>query len=159
MKTKCYRRVTGTKYLGVLLDNKLNWMDHISKTAKITNKRLELIRRLAGTKLGITQDKLNITYNTYIKPVMKYSSEVIDTTNKANLHHLETEKNNALSLICGTVKTTPVTALQLCTENLPISLEIQKQAAVPSLNYKLLPGQVGSTNIPHIKLSKPNLHQ
>jgi len=60
---------------------------------------------------------------------MKYSSEVIEANNKANLKHLETAQNNALRIICGAVETTPVTALQLHTENLPISLEIQKQAA------------------------------
>jgi hypothetical protein len=48
LKSKCYRRVTSTKYVDVLLDNKLNWMDHISKTEEITNKRLELMGRLAG---------------------------------------------------------------------------------------------------------------
>jgi hypothetical protein len=57
---------------------------------------------------------------------MKYGSEVIDITSKANMNHLEGAQNNALSLICGAVKTTPVTALQIYTENLPVSLEIQK---------------------------------
>jgi len=71
---------------------------------------------------------------------MKHSSEIIDTTNKANLNHLESAQNNALRLRCGAIKTTPVTALQLYTENLPIGLEIQKQAAALSLNCKLLPG-------------------
>jgi hypothetical protein len=55
---------------------------------------------------------------------MKYGSEVIETTNNANLNHIESPQNNALSLICGAVKTTPVTVLQLRTENLPICLEI-----------------------------------
>jgi hypothetical protein len=55
---------------------------------------------------------------------MKHGNEVIDTTNNANLNHLESAQNNALRLICGAVKTTPVTALQLYTENLPISLQI-----------------------------------
>jgi hypothetical protein len=60
---------------------------------------------------------------------MKYGSEGIDTTDKANMDHLETAQNNALSLICGAVKTTPVTALQIYTEKLPVSLEIQKLSA------------------------------
>jgi tetrahydromethanopterin S-methyltransferase subunit F len=45
-------RSTSTKYLGVLLDNKLNWIDHINKTVEITNKRLELIGRPSGTSGG-----------------------------------------------------------------------------------------------------------
>jgi hypothetical protein len=60
---------------------------------------------------------------------MKYGSEVTETNNKINLKHLETTQNNALRIICGAVKTPPVTVLQLYTEKLPISLEIQKQAA------------------------------
>ena len=75
------------------------------------------------------QDTLNVTCNTYVNPLMKYGSEVIDTTNTANLTHLETAHNSALRLICGAVKTIPVTALELHTENLPNSLEIQKQAS------------------------------
>jgi hypothetical protein len=55
---------------------------------------------------------------------MKYGSEVTETNNKANLKHLQTAQNNALRIICGAVKTPPVTALQLYTENLPISLQI-----------------------------------
>jgi hypothetical protein len=72
---------------------------------------------------------LKVSYNTYVTPTLKYSSEVIETNNKANLKDLETAKNNAPRTICGAVETTPVTALQLHTENLPVSLEIQKQAA------------------------------
>jgi hypothetical protein len=53
---------------------------------------------------------------------MKYGSEVTDIINTANMFHLETTQNNALRLICGAVKTTSVTALQIYTENLPISL-------------------------------------
>jgi hypothetical protein len=85
-------------------------MDHINKTVEITNKRLGLMGRLAGTRWGRTHDTLNITYNTYDKPIIKYDSEVIDITNKTNLHHLETAQNNAQSIICGTVKTTPIIA-------------------------------------------------
>jgi hypothetical protein len=54
---------------------------------------------------------LKVNYNTYVKPITKYGSEVIETNNKANLKHLETAQNNALRIICGAVKTTPVTAL------------------------------------------------
>ena len=110
-------------------DIKLDWADHISKTVEKTSRRPVLKKRLAGAMWGSTQDALNITYNTYVKPIMRYGSEVIDTTNKVNMNHLETAQNNAISLICGAVKTTPITALQIYTENLPFSVEIQKLAA------------------------------
>jgi uncharacterized protein with GYD domain len=40
------------KYLGVFIDNKLNWADHINKTVKKTNKRLALMKKLAGALWG-----------------------------------------------------------------------------------------------------------
>ena len=118
------QKSASTKYLSLLLDNKLNWMDHINKTVEKTNNRLGLMKSVAGTMWESTQDILNFNYNNYVKPIMKYSIEVIDISNNAKLNHLETAQNNALSLICAAVKKTPVTALQMYTENLPISLEI-----------------------------------
>jgi len=123
------QKSASTKYLGVLFDNKLNWADHINKTVEKTNKRIRLMKRLVGAKWGSTQDTLKVYSNTYVKPIMKYGSEVIERSNKSNVKHLETAQNNALRIICGAVKITPATALQLYTENLPVSLEIQKQAA------------------------------
>ena len=52
------QKSASTKYLGVLLDNGLNWTDHISKTVEKTNKRLGLIKRLAVAMWGSTQDML-----------------------------------------------------------------------------------------------------
>jgi len=86
------------------------------------------MKRLAGAMWRSTQDKVNISHNTYVKPIMKYSNEVIDTTNQANMNHLETAQHNALSLICGAVKTAPDIAPQNI-HNLPVSPEIQTQAA------------------------------
>jgi len=65
------QKSASTKYLGVLLDNKLSWAVHISKTVEKTNKRLGLKKRLAGAMWGSTQDALIFTYNTYVKPTMK----------------------------------------------------------------------------------------
>jgi len=131
----------------------------VNSAGQITaaNKEAGFKKRLAGAAWGSAQDALNVTYNTCLKPVMKYGSEVIDITNKANMNHLEAAQNNALSLICGAVKTTPVTALQIYTENLPISLEIQKLASASFI--KLQASSQASWINQHIRLSKPNLHQ
>ena len=136
------QKSASTKYLGVLLGNKPNWTDNISKTVEKTNKGLELMKRLAGAMWGNSQDTLTVTNNTYVKPTMKYGSKVIDTINTANLNHLETAQNNALRLICGAVKITPVTVLQLYTKNPPISLELQKQAAASFINLLKPTGHV-----------------
>jgi hypothetical protein len=55
------------------------------------------------------------------------------------MFRLETAQNNALRLICGAVKTTPVTALQIYTENLPIVCKYKNKQQPPSLKNKLPP--------------------
>jgi hypothetical protein len=46
------QKSASTRYLGVLLDNKLNWADHINNTVEKTNKRLALMKRLAAAMWG-----------------------------------------------------------------------------------------------------------
>jgi acyl-homoserine lactone acylase PvdQ len=102
-----------TKYLGVHMDNKLSWKNHVEHTINKANQRLKLIKQLARATWGSTQETMNTTYKTYIKPVMKYGSEVLITASSSTLKALETTQNNALRLMTGGVKTTPILALQL----------------------------------------------
>jgi len=61
---------------------------------------------------------------------MKYGSEVQITASGSTLKALETTQNNALRLITGGVKTTPILVLQQYTGHLTITWEIKQQAAV-----------------------------
>jgi len=69
---------------------------------------------------------------------MKYGSEVLITASNSTLQALETTQNNALRLITGGVKTTPILALQMYTGHLPITCEIKQQAAVSLPKIKAL---------------------
>jgi len=104
-----------TKYLGVCMYNKLSWKNHVEHAINKVNHRLRLIKLLAGATWGSTQETMNTTYRTYVKPLMKYGSEVLVTASNSTLKALETTQNNALRLITGGVKTTPILALQLYT--------------------------------------------
>jgi len=119
-----------TIYLGIYMDNKLSWKNHVEHTVNKVNRRLRLIKWLTGAAWGSTQETMNTTYKTYIKPVMKYGSEVLITASGSTLKTLKTTQNNALRLITRGVKTTPILALQLYTGHLPITWEIKQQAVV-----------------------------
>jgi hypothetical protein len=67
-----------------------------------------------------------------------YASEVFVTASNSTLKALETTQNNALRLITGGVKTTPILALQLYTGHLSITCEIKQQATVSLTKPKAL---------------------
>lgn len=85
-----------TKYVGVILDNVLNWEGHLFGTADKANKPMRLIQRLALAKWGCMQNSLIISYNTYVKPILKYVGEVVVTVNEAKMDILEGTSSIAL---------------------------------------------------------------
>ena len=122
------QRTENAKYLGVYFDKKLTWKDHIEYLTKKATNRFKLLKRLAGTKWGSSRKTLNTTYNIYIKPVLKYCGEILISSSNTNKELLEHTQNQALHLITGAVKTTPIAALQAITSNKPIMLELETQA-------------------------------
>ena len=53
-------------YLGVTFDTKLTWKNHTAKVSERASKRLNLLKRLAGSKWGCARSTLNTTYKMYI---------------------------------------------------------------------------------------------
>ena len=64
----------------------------------------------------------------YIKPVLTYCGEVLITATKRSKKLIERIENQALRLITGAVKTTPINALHTVTKNKPIILNLETQA-------------------------------
>ena len=79
---------------------------------------------------------LNFTYQKYILPVTTYSCESLVTAQPHTLKVLEHAQNQALRLLTGAVKTTPIDVMTFITGNKPIQ-ELKKEKAV-LLHEKLL---------------------
>lgn len=124
------------KYLGVTFDNKLNWKKHMDKVTLRVSKRINVLKRLAGSKWGCAWSTLNLTYQKYILPVITYSCESPVTAQPHTLQVLQHAQNQTLRLITGAVKTTPIDAMLFTTGNKPIQ-ELMKEKAV-LLHEKLL---------------------
>jgi hypothetical protein len=75
------------KYLGMYLDGKLTWKNHVERRVKKTKKKLNVLKGLAGSKWGSSTSVLNATYKAYIKPALQYGCEALRTA--AILNKLE----------------------------------------------------------------------
>ncbi|GIY28707.1 uncharacterized protein CEXT_301761 [Caerostris extrusa] len=117
-------------YLGVTLDNKLNWKSRIESISNRFLKRVSILKRLAGFLWVCDRSTLNVTYKTFIQPLITYCREPLIAANEQVLQKLELLQNQVLRLITGAVKSTPINAMLLLTNNKPIKTIIKEKALI-----------------------------
>ena len=72
---KAPKEVTGAKYLGVTIDRKLTWNNHIANTTnKANNTRAFLQRNISSCPQAIKSRR----YQTFVRPIVEYASTVWD---------------------------------------------------------------------------------
>ena len=132
--------VSKFKYLGVTLDTKLTWKAHIDDLTTKSQRRFAILKRLAGCQWGCATTTLNTTYQMYIKPVLKYLCGALITASDQQIQKLELIQNQAMRLITGGVKTTPISSMLLHTGNLEIKADIAIAALKTHEKLICLPG-------------------
>ncbi len=91
-------RVKNCKYLGVWIDDNMNWTVNIEKTCNKISKRIGVIRRLRSC---LDINTLNILYKSMILPVFDYCDIVYSNCSSINLNILEKLQNRAARAITG----------------------------------------------------------
>ena len=119
------------KYLGITLDNKLNWQQHIHNTTDKCTKILFATRKMIGDRWGLTPDKIIWVYNSIIKPIMTYACvtwapRILNQSTKMN--SLSKPGNLSLLMATGAKKSTSQAALHQLFSILPTSIELEKTA-------------------------------
>ena len=115
-------------YLGVQLDRQLNLKKHIQNLKEKSMKRLNLVKRLAGTSWGSDKSTLRHLYVGYVRSVMEYSMIVQATCSKAVLDSLEMVHSQAVHFISGGLKSTPKAVCEIHTNIEPPNL--RREAAI-----------------------------
>ena len=91
-------RVNYTQFLGVVIDDKLNWKSHIlSKRSKLS-KCCAIIYRASSL---INKHGMHILYYYFVMPYIMYCAEVWGNTCATNIHCLVLLEKRVISLICG----------------------------------------------------------
>lgn len=74
---------------------------------------MKVLKRLTGIKWGASKDTLQLTYKTYILPILTSGQELLLCASKSTNKKLEITQNNALRIITGGIKSTPITAMEM----------------------------------------------
>ena len=119
------------RFLGVTLDNKLNFNEHITNITKKATASLMQCRRAVGPTWGLTPKTCRWIYTAVIRPILSYSVSIwIRTTlNKSNATKLERVQAMALRIMTGALPSTPFRALDHITNTPTIINYLRGEAA------------------------------
>ena len=91
-------RTNCTKYLGVYVDSKLTWQEHIAKITSKANATLAFIRR---NVLTTSEEIRSTAYKQLVRPVLEYASCAWDTLTQTVETKLQAVQRRAARFICG----------------------------------------------------------
>lgn len=118
------------KYLGVLLDSKLNWKRHIEVKLNKAISALMICRKVAGTKWGLVPKMICWMYKAIVLPAFSYASIVWWHKTKLISYQKWLNKLQRLACLCitGAMRSTPTVAMEILLGLPPLHLLIQKEA-------------------------------
>ncbi|KAM3864710.1 putative RNA-directed DNA polymerase from transposon X-element [Diretmus argenteus] len=120
------------KYLGVRLDRTLSFSQHLQELKAKVTSRVALIRRLAGTTWGASAKTLRISTQALVFSAAEYCAPVWSRSPHAR--KVDVAINNALRIITGCLKPTPVFLLPVLAGIAPAGL--RREAATLVLARK-----------------------
>ena len=92
------KKISKCKTLGVIIDDKLLWKDHISEINTKVSKGLGIMKRI---KPFVTESVLQTIYKSLILPYFDYCSMIWDNAANYNLQKLQKMQNRAARIVTG----------------------------------------------------------
>ena len=132
--------VQTVKYLGIILDSKLQWRPHIESACNKAIRHVHALRSACCKKWGLKPVYSLWIYNQIIIPSISYGSFVwshLLTSNASLAKLLDHVQRTALLLTTGAFNTTPSCYLNILSGILPLDLTIQKMAIKTYLRLKI----------------------
>ena len=130
---------TSTKLLGVTLDNKLSWNEHIEKQCKKVKGILMQCRRAVGPTWGFTPKTMRWIYNAIARPSLAYGAMIWinGTKTKRNQTLLNSVQRLGNVLITGAMPSSSSSALDKITGLPPITIWLEEEAAKGALRQRI----------------------
>ena len=110
------------KYLGVNLDRKLLWKDHIQYLIKRTENSLNLLRSFSHCKWGADPNICLLFYKAFVRSILDYGCIYYGSAAETHLKKIEQIKNKALRKCIGLLNSTPINILEAETTEPPLTL-------------------------------------
>jgi ribonuclease HI len=127
-----------TKFLGVTLDEKLNWNVHIESKVKKATMAFWQCRRIVGRSWGLSPKIVHWMYGAVIRPALSYGALV--WWKKAEQVSAQAQLGKVQRMAClaisGAMRTAPTSALEALLCLLPLEIHLKQAAAAALLRLK-----------------------
>ena len=81
------KEVTKHKHLGIIVNNKCHWGDHIDYIVEKASSKLSILRKL---KFDLDRETLKSMYFSFIRPILEYGDIIFDNCPEFCKSKLET---------------------------------------------------------------------
>ena len=148
---------TSTKYLGITLDNKLNFNKHIDEKIKKCKNHLFALKSLIGKKWGPSPTLMKWAYTGIVRPKITYACHIWQSRiNKTISQKLQRLNRLACLNIAGVHKSTPTKGLEILYNLPPLDNHIHRVSLNTYLRMKYQVHAswdgIGSTKKGHLTL-------
>jgi len=135
MDGKILDSVSCHKHLGVYLNNRATWHDHIESIISKASKRIGSLRLF---KFKINRDSLRVIYLTHIRSLFEYCNVVWDNLSITQSEALEKLQHEAARIISGLPRYCPI--VTLLNECGLVPLSVRRKAQRLRVFYQIING-------------------
>ena len=125
-------------YLGVTFDRRMTWKQHIQNAETKARRKLNIMRKLAGTHWGANEKILKTIYQGSVRPHLEYGSSSWMTAAKTHRQTLDKVQNQALRIITGSMRSTPIEMMEQITGILPLNTRRKCKAMIQANKYQCI---------------------
>ena len=116
------------KYLGVTLNKRLTWTEHVNSRVKKGMQLFNLSRAIIGQNWGLTPDKIMWLYTAVIRPMVTYGclvwGKLLSATARNGLKRLQRQSLLSLS---HPLRSTPTDGMEVALGLLPLDLHVEAE--------------------------------
>ena len=100
------------KYLGIHLDRRLTWRQHITMKRKQLDHKLRSLYWLIGRKLQLTLSNKLLVYTLILKPIWTYGTQLWGSASNSHLDTLERFQSKSLRMLTNAPWFVPNTSIR-----------------------------------------------
>lgn len=126
---------TETKYLGLVIDDRLNFISHTKYLRNKVTNLVMAIRRIARDKWGIKRHIMNVLYDAVALPIITYGSAGWhDKTDLSMVRrNLMATQRALLLLLTKACRTASTVSMQVIAGKAPLDLEIKRKGIITKI--------------------------